>query len=124
MTGLFSGCAILPMSVSAAPRGRRVSASRLMTYWTPPGALSGLPPTAMKLVSFEPRSKRLNSCSLPRLRWMGWERKRGKLHEFNLLRRGSKDTSFIAVGGRPLKAPGGVQYVISLDADTRLPRGA
>ena len=31
MTGLFSGCAILPMSASAAPRGRRVSASRLMT---------------------------------------------------------------------------------------------
>lgn len=66
--------------------------------------------------------RRLWNCA--QRRWMGWERKRGKLHEFNLLLRGSKDTSFIAVGGRPLKVPGGVQYVISLDADTRLPRGA
>jgi len=57
-------------------------------------------------------------------RWMGWERKRGKLHEFNLLLRGSKTTSFVAVGGRPPQAPAGVRYVICLDADTRLPRGA
>jgi cyclic beta-1,2-glucan synthetase len=57
-------------------------------------------------------------------RWMGWERKRGKLHELNLLLRGAEDTSFIAVGGRPPRVPGGVRYVISLDADTRLPRGA
>ncbi|MHB8475132.1 MAG: GH36-type glycosyl hydrolase domain-containing protein [Steroidobacteraceae bacterium] len=56
--------------------------------------------------------------------WMGWERKRGKLHEFNLLLRGSRDTSFLPVGGRPPQAPAGVRYVISLDADTRLPRGA
>src|SRR6476659_2847376 len=27
--------------------------------------------------------------------WMGWERKRGKLHEFNRLLRGATDTSFI-----------------------------
>jgi cyclic beta-1,2-glucan synthetase len=57
-------------------------------------------------------------------RWMGWERKRGKLHEFNLLLRGATDTSFVAVGGRPAQVPAGVRYVISLDADTRLPRGA
>jgi cyclic beta-1,2-glucan synthetase len=57
-------------------------------------------------------------------RWMGWERKRGKLHEFNLLLRGSKDTSFISVGGREPQAHAGVRYIISLDADTRLPRGA
>ncbi len=56
--------------------------------------------------------------------WMGWERKRGKLHEFNRLLGGAVDTSFIAVGGRPPQAPAGVRYVISLDADTRLPRGA
>ncbi len=56
--------------------------------------------------------------------WMGWERKRGKLHEFNLLLHGSTDTSFIAVGGRPPQSPANVRYVISLDADTRLPRGA
>ena len=26
--------------------------------------------------------------------WMGWERKRGKLHELNLLLRGDRDTTF------------------------------
>ncbi len=57
-------------------------------------------------------------------RWMGWERKRGKLHEFNRLLLGSKDTSFVAIAGRPPQAPRGVRFVISLDADTRLPRGA
>ena len=50
-------------------------------------------------------------------KWMGWERKRGKLHEFNRLLRGDATTSF-----RPAKGvPQGVRYVITLDADTRLP---
>jgi cyclic beta-1,2-glucan synthetase len=53
--------------------------------------------------------------------WMGWERKRGKLRELNRLLRGAKDTSFL-----PLEAdappPAGIHYVITLDADTRLPR--
>jgi cyclic beta-1,2-glucan synthetase len=57
-------------------------------------------------------------------RWMGWERKRGKLHEFNRLLRGATDTSFIAVDGRAPSVPSGVRYVVTLDADTRLPRGA
>ena len=56
--------------------------------------------------------------------WMGWERKRGKLHELNQLLRGSRNTTFMAVGGRPPEALPGVRYVITLDADTRLPRGA
>jgi cyclic beta-1,2-glucan synthetase len=55
--------------------------------------------------------------------WMGWERKRGKLHELNRLLRGATDTNFIASGGRTQVAPAGVRYVITLDADTRLPRG-
>jgi cyclic beta-1,2-glucan synthetase len=56
--------------------------------------------------------------------WMGWERKRGKLHEFNRLLLGAETTTFLAAaGGRPA-VPQGVRYVISLDADTRLPRGA
>ncbi len=54
-------------------------------------------------------------------KWMGWERKRGKLHELNRLLRGAEDTSFIVVGGR---LPLHVKYVITLDADTRLPRDA
>ncbi|MDH4172660.1 MAG: glycosyl transferase, partial [Betaproteobacteria bacterium] len=57
-------------------------------------------------------------------RWMGWERKRGKLHELNRLLRGATDTTFIGAGG-PLSAPpAGVRYVITLDADTRMPREA
>jgi cyclic beta-1,2-glucan synthetase len=56
--------------------------------------------------------------------WMGWERKRGKLHELNRLLRGATDTSFMATGGRLPAVPDGVRYVITLDADTRLPRDA
>ena len=55
-------------------------------------------------------------------RWLGWERKRGKLHELNRLLRGATDTSFLSVAGQSPKAPTGVRYVITLDADTRLPR--
>jgi cyclic beta-1,2-glucan glucanotransferase len=54
-------------------------------------------------------------------RWMGWERKRGKLQELNRLLLGHKDTTFV---GRLLDVPTAVRYVITLDADTRLPRGA
>jgi cyclic beta-1,2-glucan synthetase len=52
--------------------------------------------------------------------WMGWERKRGKLHELNRLLRGATDTSFVLPDA---VAPAGIRYVITLDADTRLPRG-
>jgi cyclic beta-1,2-glucan synthetase len=55
--------------------------------------------------------------------WMGWERKRGKLHELNRLLRGATDTSFLPQGDRSPAAPPGVRYVITLDADTRLPAG-
>ena len=56
--------------------------------------------------------------------WMGWERKRGKLHELNQLLRGSTNTTFLPIGGKPPEAIPDVRYVITLDADTRLPRGA
>ena len=56
--------------------------------------------------------------------WIGWERKRGKLHELNRWLRGAADTTFVTVGDRVPRAPLGVRYVITLDADTRLPRGA
>jgi cyclic beta-1,2-glucan synthetase len=56
--------------------------------------------------------------------WMGWERKRGKLCELNRLLRGARDTSFEAVAGCPPQVPDAVRYVITLDADTRLPRDA
>jgi cyclic beta-1,2-glucan glucanotransferase len=54
--------------------------------------------------------------------WMGWERKRGKLHELNRLLRGATDTTFVGIYGQPPLVPHGVRYVITLDADTRLPR--
>jgi cyclic beta-1,2-glucan synthetase len=54
--------------------------------------------------------------------WMGWERKRGKLHELNRLLRGATDTTFVSIGGRAPSVPDAVRYVITLDADTRLPR--
>lgn len=56
-------------------------------------------------------------------KWMGWERKRGKMHEFNRLLRGATDTSFLPIDGRPAAVPPGVCYVITLDADTKLPIG-
>ncbi|MGH8430004.1 MAG: glycosyl transferase, partial [Solimonas sp.] len=54
-------------------------------------------------------------------RWMGWERKRGKLHELNRLLRGATDTTFLDTGSRP---PSDIRYVVTLDSDTRLPRDA
>jgi cyclic beta-1,2-glucan synthetase len=57
-------------------------------------------------------------------KWMGWERKRGKLHELNRLLRGATDTSFVAAAPGLAQVPPGVRYVITLDADTRLPRDA
>lgn len=53
-------------------------------------------------------------------KWMGWERKRGKLHEFNRLLRGSTETSFISKD----KPPENVRFVVTLDADTKMPSGA
>lgn len=54
--------------------------------------------------------------------WIGWERKRGKLHELNRLLRGATDTSFASLGESGPTVPSGVRFVITLDADTRLPR--
>ena len=56
--------------------------------------------------------------------WMGWERKRGKLQELNRLLRGATDTTFVAVAEDLSRPPSEVRYVITLDADTRLPRDA
>ncbi|TIO88507.1 MAG: hypothetical protein E5X98_06980, partial [Mesorhizobium sp.] len=53
--------------------------------------------------------------------WMGWERKRGKLHELNLLLRGDSDTTFLPLD---VPLPDKVTYVMTLDADTRTTRDA
>jgi cellobiose phosphorylase len=60
-------------------------------------------------------------------KWMGWERKRGKLEEFDrLLRVPDAETSYTFVAGdfqQTLdRAP--VKYVLTLDADTQLPPGS
>ena len=57
-------------------------------------------------------------------RWMGWERKRGKLCELNRLLRGADDTTYLAPDGQPPTVPKDVRYVVTLDADTQLPRDA
>ncbi|HTR79470.1 MAG TPA: glucoamylase family protein, partial [Gemmatimonadaceae bacterium] len=54
--------------------------------------------------------------------WMGWERKRGKLAEFNRFLRGA-DGAFSTIVGQT-EAIRGARYVITLDADTRLPPDA
>ncbi|HKZ33472.1 MAG TPA: glucoamylase family protein [Vicinamibacteria bacterium] len=55
--------------------------------------------------------------------FMGWERKRGKLEEWNRLLRGATDTSFSVEAGDASVFPA-VHYCITLDSDTRLPRDA
>ncbi len=55
--------------------------------------------------------------------WMGWERKRGKLWEFNRWLRGHPDTSFAVHEGDPATLRT-ARFVITLDTDTLLPRGA
>ena len=52
-------------------------------------------------------------------KWIGWERKRGKLHELNRLLRGATDTSFFSLSGQNI--PQDVRYVVTVDSDTRLP---
>ncbi|MDE3089674.1 MAG: cellobiose phosphorylase, partial [Chloroflexota bacterium] len=56
-------------------------------------------------------------------RWMGWERKRGKLHQLNLLLRGGAETAFsVQVGNLAVLRE--IKYVITLDTDTIMPREA
>jgi cyclic beta-1,2-glucan synthetase len=54
-------------------------------------------------------------------KWMGWERKRGKLEEFNRLLRGAPDTSFVVRTADDALLTS-IRYVITLDSDTQLPR--
>jgi len=53
--------------------------------------------------------------------WMGWERKRGKLLDFNNLLRQNSDSFPVKIGD--LSVLPRVRYVITLDSDTQLPRG-
>lgn len=55
--------------------------------------------------------------------WMGWERKRGKLIELNRLLRQGGSTSYTTQIGKLDVLPK-IRFVITLDADTELPRDA
>ena len=55
--------------------------------------------------------------------WMGYERKRGKLTEFNALLRGGSRDCFLEIVGDTSILPA-VKFVITLDTDTQLPRDA
>jgi len=55
-------------------------------------------------------------------RWIGWERKRGKLLDLNQLLRGARDRFPVKVGS--LVALRRARFVIVLDSDTELPRDA
>ncbi len=53
--------------------------------------------------------------------WMGWERKRGKLLDLNKYLKGDFDAFPVKAGDMTALAK--VQYIITLDSDTQLPRG-
>jgi cellobiose phosphorylase len=55
--------------------------------------------------------------------WMGYERKRGKLEQFNALLRGGPREPFGEIIG-DLEILPGIRYVLTLDTDTGLPRDA
>ncbi|MBI3867247.1 MAG: cyclic beta 1-2 glucan synthetase [Verrucomicrobia bacterium] len=55
--------------------------------------------------------------------WMGHERKRGKLGDFNRFLRGGARNCFLRIEG-DLTALPHIKYVITLDTDTQLPRDA
>ncbi len=54
--------------------------------------------------------------------WMGWERKRGKLMDLNKLLRAEHDSFPVKVGDLSILPR--IRFVITLDADTELPRGS
>jgi len=54
--------------------------------------------------------------------WMGWERKRGKLMDLNKMLLGNYDSFPVKAGD--LSVMPNVRFVITLDADTELPRGS
>ncbi len=65
------------------------------------------------------RHRVYNACER---RWMGWERKRGKLLDLNRLLRGGFDAFPVKVGNLAVLPQ--IRYVITLDSDTQLPLDA
>ena len=65
---------------------------------------------------------RTSQYSAENKKWIGWERKRGALMEFNELLLGCEDTSF-SYRSNSSKDLSRIKYVITLDSDTILPIG-
>ena len=65
------------------------------------------------------RGRRWNRCEGV---WMGWERKRGKLTEFNRLLRGEGETTYEVQEG-DLERLTNIRFVITLDTDSQMPHG-
>lgn len=53
--------------------------------------------------------------------WMGYERKRGKIEQFNMLLQDGNQSGFVEVVG-DFSILSSIKYVITLDTDTQLPR--
>jgi cyclic beta-1,2-glucan synthetase len=53
-------------------------------------------------------------------KWIGWERKRGKLEELNAYLTGTGSPDVLNLGKLPLQ----IRYVITADSDTQLPAGS
>jgi cyclic beta-1,2-glucan synthetase len=109
----------------------RVAIDRLNQKYQPQGSASAVsggkaesPRGSTRLFYFLHRKRLWNPSEG---KWMGWERKRGKLHELNLLLSGD-DTSLSFINlpeeSNDLVKLRSVRYVITLDTDTILPHGA
>lgn len=67
---------------------------------------------------------RPRSWSETEQRWMGWERKRGKLEMLMRLLASGDASGFLPLAPGQQLAPGRTPYVLTLDSDTGLPPGA
>ena len=66
---------------------------------------------------------RPRSWSATERRWIGWERKRGKLELLIRQLATSSASSFLSLGS-DMRLADGIRYVITLDSDTALPAGS
>lgn len=57
-------------------------------------------------------------------KWMAWERKRGKIEEFNKLILGNEETSFLNVSSALKESLRACKFVITLDSDSQLPKNS
>ena len=84
--------------------------------------LNELYPTAAELPPRFALLHRPRRFAASERRWMGWERKRGKLEQLLTLLAEGGVAPFVDLGRASLAA-GSVQYVVTLDSDTQLPPG-